>query len=115
RANREHERREAVERVLDREIRALVEQDLDDVDVAGVAGVENGGGVVAELRIDVDPLVEQRLHHGGVALAGGVLELLGLRGRRRLPERERGGGDENDRLHGVLYLRMANKCRSPRM
>ena len=108
-ADREHQRREAVERVLDVQVGTVVEQHLHDLEMAVVAGVEQGRGVVAELRVDVDPFVEQRLHRRGVPFARGVLELLGLGRRRRLRERQRRGGEQNQRVHGLPFDLFADR------
>ncbi len=99
-AGREHQRREPVERVLDGHVGAAIEQDLDDLEMSMVARVEERRRVVAELRVDVDPFVEERLHGRGVPLARRVLQLFRFGQRRRLREQER-GGQSDEWSHGV--------------
>src|SRR5207342_2927477 len=76
RADGEHERREAVEGVFDCEIRSLVEQHSDDLEMAVIARIEQRCRVVAELRINVDTVVEQFGDGRSVSFACGVLQLL---------------------------------------
>jgi hypothetical protein len=100
---RERERREAIEGVLEAHVGAAIEQDLHDLEVPVVAGVEERRRAVAELGVDVDPLVEELFHRRGVSLAGRVLELLRLGRRRCLRERE-DGGERDQKFHDVSLM-----------
>src|SRR4029077_8047182 len=76
-----------VEGVLDVDVRAAIDEQLYHVEVPAIAGVREGGRAVAELRVDVDAFVQQVLHDGRVALAGGCRQRVGLvAGSRRLPQ-----------------------------
>ena len=70
-----------VERVLDVDVGAAIEQQLHDVEMAAVARERERRRAVAKLRVDVDALVEQLLDGRGVPLACRVGQRLGLRVR----------------------------------
>ena len=68
-------RRRAVEGVFDVHVGAALDEELDDLGVAALGGLEERGRAVAELGVDVRAFVEHRLDLGGVALARGLVEL----------------------------------------
>lgn len=114
RTDGEHQRREAVEGVLDREIRTLVEQHLDDLDMAVIAREGQRRRVVAEPGVDVDAFVEQLPHRRGVTLAGGILQLLGTGRRRGLGKRDdRGKSHDPRHCPGPLVLLSGSFGRLP--
>src|SRR5207244_2087737 len=69
-AQRPGQRRGAVERVLGVDVRLVLDEQLHDCEVPLVGGERQGGGTVGRLGVDVNALLQQRPHRGGVALAG---------------------------------------------
>src|SRR5262245_22397860 len=82
-----------VKGVLDVDVGAAIEQQLDDVQVTAIAGKRQGRPVVAKPGVDVHSLVQELPNSGCVSLTGRLQERVGLlRVRTSLGRRCTGSG-----------------------